>query len=155
MVRPGIMLYGLYPSDEVALDKVTLKPAMQLKARIAQIKNVPQGFKVSYGHTYITPCATRIATVPIGYADGYNRQLSSCGVMLVGGRLAPVIGRVCMDQTMLDVGHIEGVRPGDEVVIFGQQGETTLTVESMAQQLGTINYEIVATLMARVPRIIV
>lgn len=153
MVRPGIMLYGLYPSDEVSHNKIDLQPSMQLKARIAQVKSVPKGFKVSYGQTFTAPQDTRIATIPIGYADGYDRRLSSSGVMLVRGQRAPVIGRVCMDQTMLDVGHINGVRAGDEAVILGQQGESALTAEAMAKQLGTINYEIVSTVMDRVPRI--
>ncbi len=153
MVRPGIMLYGLYPSAEVAHDKIHLQPAMQLKARVAQVKNVPEGFKVSYGETYSTSHATRLATVPVGYGDGYSRQLSSSGVMLVRGQRAPVVGRVCMDQTIIDVGHIEGVRCGDEVVIIGRQGEAVLTAEEMARELGTINYEIVTTVMARVPRV--
>jgi alanine racemase len=153
MVRPGIMLYGLYPSAEVAHDKVELQPAMQLKARVAQVKNVPEGFKVSYGETYSTPCATRLATIPIGYADGYSRKLSSSGTMIVRGEHAPVVGRVCMDQTIIDVGHIEGVCCGDEVVILGQQGEAVITAEEIATELETINYEIVATLMARVPRV--
>jgi len=153
LVRPGIMLYGLYPSAEVAHHKVELQPAMQLKARVAQVKNVPAGFKVSYGHTYSTPYATRLATIPIGYADGYSRQLSSSGTMLVKGHRAPVVGRVCMDQTIIDVGHIEGVCCGDEVIIIGRQDGAVLSAEEMARELGTINYEIVATLMARVPRV--
>jgi alanine racemase len=143
----------LYPSAEVAHHKIELQPAMQLKARIAQVKTVSKGFKVSYGQTYTTPSATRLATVPIGYADGYSRHLSSSGVMLVKGMRAPVVGQVCMDQSIIDVGHIEGVHCGDEVVIIGHQNGAVLTAEEMALQLGTINYEIVATVMARVPRI--
>jgi alanine racemase len=153
MVRPGIMLYGLYPSDEVAKQNVNLQPAMQLKARIAQVKQVPQGFPVSYGHTYTARQATRIATIPVGYADGYERRLSSAGVMLVKGMRAPVIGRVCMDQTMIDVGHIPDVQAGDEAVIIGKQEGEELTADAMAVQLGTINYEIVSTFMARVHRV--
>lgn len=153
VVRPGIMLYGLYPSAEVNSQKIELQPAMQLKARVAQVKNVSRGFTVSYAHTYTTPGATRLATVPVGYADGYNRQLSSSGVMLVRGQRAPVVGRVCMDQTIIDVGHIQGVRGGDEVVIIGKQGDAVLSADEMALQLGTINYEVVASLMARVPRV--
>lgn len=153
MVRPGIMLYGLFPSDEVLNRQIDLKPAMQLKARIAQIKRVPKGFTVSYGHTYATPRETRLATLPIGYADGYCRLLSSRGVVLVNGHLAPVIGRVCMDQTMIDVGGIEGVQEGDEVVLIGKQGDRKVSAEMVAERVGTINYEIVSTLMDRVPRI--
>lgn len=153
MVRPGIMLYGLLPSDELINSHIDLKPAMQIKASVAQIKKVPYGFAISYGHTYVTPRETTIATVPIGYADGYNRLLSSCGVMIVSGHQSPVVGRVCMDQTMIDVGGIDAVREGDEVVILGKQGDQKITAEMIAKQIGTINYEIVASLMDRVPRV--
>ena len=153
MVRPGIASYGLYPSDEVNKKHVPLKPAMALKARIIHLKKVPAGFKVSYGSTHQTPKATTIATIPIGYADGLNRLLSSSGQMLVHGQRAPIIGRVCMDLTMLDVGHIDNVQVGDEVVIFGQQGSDSITVDEIASALNTINYEIVSTITARVPRV--
>jgi alanine racemase len=153
MVRPGIAIYGLYPSDEVQKNRVLLKPAMALKARIIHLKKVPAGFKVSYGSTHETQGSTTIATVPVGYADGLSRQLSNRGQMLVHGRRVPIIGRVCMDLTMLDVGSIENVQVGDEVVIFGQQNNETLTVDEMAALLNTINYEIVSTITARVPRV--
>ena len=153
MVRPGISIYGLYPSDEVRKERVPLKPAMALKARIIHLKEVPAGFKVSYGGTHETRKPTTIATVSVGYADGLNRLLSSRGQMLVHGQRAPIIGRVCMDLTMLDVGGIENVQLGDEVVIFGQQGNETLSVDEMAALLDTINYEIVSTITARVPRV--
>jgi alanine racemase len=153
MVRPGIASYGLYPSDEVDKKHVSLKPAMALKARIIHLKKVPAGFKVSYGSTHQTPKATTIATIPIGYADGLNRLLSSSGQMLVHGQRAPIIGRVCMDLTMLDVGHIDNVQMGDAVVIFGQQNSGSITVDEIASSLNTINYEIVSTITARVPRI--
>lgn len=153
MVRPGVMLYGLYPSDEIRKDTFDLKPAMQIKAKIAQVKDVPKGFSVSYGHTYTTPNATRLATVPIGYGDGFNRHLSSTGAMLVRRQRAPVVGRVCMDQTIIDVGHIKGVTTADEVTILGQQGDEIISADEMAQQLDTINYEVVTSLMSRVPRI--
>ena len=153
MVRPGIATYGLYPSEEVNTQHVFLKPAMTLKARIIHLKNVPAGFKVSYGITYETRKPTTIATVPIGYADGLNRLLSSRGQMLVHGQRAPIIGRVCMDLTMLDVGHIDGVQVGDEVVVFGQQGNANLTIDEMASLLNTINYELVTSITARVPRV--
>jgi alanine racemase len=153
LVRPGIAIYGLYPSDEVKQQRVLLKPAMALKVQIIQLKKVPAGFKVSYGMTYETSKPTTIATVPIGYADGLNRLLSSRGQMLVGGQRAPVIGRVCMDLTMLDVGSIENVRVGDEVVVFGQQANEILSVDEMAAALNTINYEIVTGISARVPRV--
>jgi alanine racemase len=153
LVRPGIMLYGLYPSAEVDKRRVALRPAMQVKARVAHVKAVPKGFKVSYGSTYETLRPTKIATVTVGYADGYRRLLSSCGYMLVHGCRAPVVGRVTMDQTMLDVGHIGHVSPGDEVVLFGTQGESSINVDEIASITGTINYEVVATIMARVPRV--
>ncbi len=155
MVRPGVMLYGLYPSDEVRRDTIELKPAMQIKAKIAQVKDVPKDFSVSYGHTYITSKATRLATVPIGYGDGFNRRLSSSGAMLVRGQRAPVIGRVCMDQTIIDVGHIKGVCTDDEVTVLGQQGDEIISADEIAHLLETINYEVVTSLMSRVPRVTV
>ncbi|NQU62834.1 MAG: alanine racemase, partial [SAR324 cluster bacterium] len=115
MVRPGIAQYGLWPSEESDRHLIDLKPVMSLKSRIIQLKEVPAGFKISYGSTYETAAPTRIATVPVGYADGYNRLLSSRGVMLVHGLRVPVVGRVCMDLTMLDVGQVDGVEIGDEV----------------------------------------
>jgi len=153
MVRPGLMLYGLYPSFEVDRSRVGLKPVLSLKSRIAQCKNVASGFKISYGSTFTTHSDTTIATIPVGYADGFARVLSSRGEMLVRGRRAPIAGRVCMDQTMLDVGHIDGVQPGDEVVMYGQQGQENLPVDEVAELCWTISYETVATVMARVPRI--
>jgi alanine racemase len=153
MVRAGISLYGLYPSDEIGQDKINLVPAMTLKARIIHLKPVAAGFKVSYGSTYTTPAPTTIATVPVGYADGYSRLLSNRGQMLVQGQRAPIVGRVCMDLTMLDVGHIADVNLDDEVVVFGRQGKTVLSADEVAALIDTINYEIVAALTARVPRI--
>ena len=153
LVRPGIAIYGLYPSDEVDRQRITLKPAMVLKSLIIQLKKVPAGFNVSYGSTYTTQQPTTIATVPIGYADGLNRLLSSRGQMLVGGQRVPIVGRVCMDLAMLDVGNVKNVQMGDEVVVFGPQGNETLTVDEMAATLDTINYEIVTGISARVPRV--
>ena len=153
MVRPGIAIYGLYPSPEVNKKRVSLRPAMALRARVIHIKKVPAGFNISYGITYKTKQATTIATVPVGYADGLNRLLSSRGQMLIHGKRAPIVGRVCMDFTMLDVGGIDNVRVGDEAVIFGPQGNDSLTVDEMASSLNTINYEIVSTITARVPRV--
>jgi len=151
MVRAGIAIYGLYPSDEVNKRRIVLKPAMTLKSKIVHLKKVPPGFKVSYGSTYKTPKPTTIASIPVGYADGFNRLLSSRGHMLVRGRRAPIVGRVCMDQTMLDVGHIPDVNLEDEVVIFGRQKDESITVDEIAASLNTINYEIVSALTARVP----
>ena len=151
MVRAGIAIYGLYPSDEVNKRRIALKPAMTLKSKVVHLKKVPPGFKVSYGSTYQTPKPTTIASIPVGYADGFNRLLSSRGHMLVRGRRAPIVGRVCMDQTMLDVGHIPDVDLEDEVVIFGRQEDESITVDEIAATLNTINYEIVSALTARVP----
>jgi alanine racemase len=153
LVRAGIALYGLRPSDRVDLGRVSLKPAMTLKARIVHTKRVPAGFTVSYGSTFKTKSASVIATVPIGYADGYRRRLSNRGQMTVRGCRAPIAGRVCMDQTMLDVSHIPEVTAGDEVVVFGPPGDGVVTADDLATELKTINYEIVSTIMARVPRI--
>lgn len=153
MVRPGISLYGLYPSAEVDRNRAVLQPAMSLKTRIVHLKSVPAGFKVSYGMTYATRQPTTIATVPIGYADGYSRWLSSQGQMLVRGRRVPVVGRVCMDLTMLDVGGIPDVELEDEVVVFGRQGSACITADALAVSLHTINYEVVSTVTARVPRV--
>lgn len=152
MVRGGIAMYGLPPSDEVNLQKLSLTPAMSLKSRIIHLKQVPAGFKVSYGMTHETSAPTTIATVSIGYADGLNRLLSSRGYMLVRGRRASIVGRVCMDLTMLDVGHIPEICMGDEAVVFGRQGKEMIHVDDIASLLNTINYEVVATITRRVPR---
>ncbi len=153
MVRPGIATYGLYPSIEINQGNAVLKPVMALKSSIIHLKKVSAGFNVSYGITYRTDQPTTIATVPVGYADGFNRLFSSSGRMLVRGQCAPIIGRVCMDLTMLDVSNIPDAQIEDEVVIFGQQGDASITADEMASQLNTINYEIVSSVMARVPRI--
>jgi len=153
MVRPGIATYGLYPSDEVNKNNAALKPVMTLKSRIVHIKQVPAGFNVSYGITYQTQNPTTIATVPIGYADGFNRLLSNQGHMLVHGQKAPIVGRVCMDLTMLDVGGVPGVEIEDEVIVFGRQGNEAITADEVAADLNTINYEIVSTITGRVARV--
>jgi len=155
LVRPGISLYGFYPSAEVNRERISLTPAMMLKTRIIHIKMVPAGFHISYGLTYQTENPTVIATVSAGYADGLNRLLSSRGQMLVRGSRAQIVGRICMDLTLLDVGHIPDVRIGDEVVIFGGQGQEGIPVEEMAEALNTIHYEIVTSLSSRVERVYV
>lgn len=155
MVRPGIALYGLSPFDAPLREGVELRPAMTLKSRIIHLKTIPAGTPISYGATWWAKTDTQIATIPIGYADGYRRNLSSVGKMLVRGRKAPVVGRVCMDLTMLDVGDIPDVETGDEVVVFGSQDKVTLPADELARQLGTINYEIVSALTARVPKVYV
>lgn len=156
MVRAGISIYGLYTSEEVDRSIIKLKPAMALKTKIIHLKKVPAGFKVSYGTTYETEKPTTIATVSIGYADGLNRLLSSKGRMLVcGGQSAPIVGRVCMDMTMLDVGEIPEVVMEEEAVVFGKQGNASISVDEIASTINTINYEVVSTIMERVPRIYV
>ncbi|MBU0970259.1 MAG: alanine racemase [Proteobacteria bacterium] len=151
MVRTGIALYGLWPSDETDHTRITLKPAMSILSKIIHLKSVPKGFAVSYGSTHLTKTATRIATIPIGYADGYSRQLSNQGQMLVRGIKASIVGRVCMDFTMIDVGHIPDCVLGDEVVVMGAQGNGKITADDIAATLGTINYEITASLTTRMP----
>ena len=153
MVRPGIATYGLYPSDEVNKRSIELKPAMALKSRIIHLKRVPAGFSISYGATFHTKRPTTIATVPVGYADGLNRLLSSAGQMLVHGHKVPIVGRVCMDLTMLDVGELSGVEIEDEVVVFGRQGNEAIAADEIAAQVNTINYEIVTSITGRVPRV--
>jgi alanine racemase len=136
-------------------NRVALKPVMRLMTKIIHLKKVPKGFTVSYNMTHTTQNPTLIATVPMGYADGYNRLLSSKGVMLVRGHKAPVVGRVCMDLTMLDVGHIPGVALGDEVVVFGCQDGESIPVEDLARAAGTISYEIYTRIGDRIQRVYV
>jgi alanine racemase len=155
MVRPGIATYGLYPSDEVNKSRVNLKPVMTLKSKIIHLKKVPAGFNISYGITHQTKKTTTIATVPVGYADGFRRLLSNRGHMLVHGQKVPIVGRICMDLTMLDVGSVPGVAIEDEVVVFGQDGNETITADEVASSLNTINYEIVSTITGRVTRVYV
>jgi alanine racemase len=153
LVRAGIAIYGLPPSAETNLEGIHLQPAMALKARLVQVKAVPAGFTVSYGATHTTVKPTVVATVAAGYADGYSRGLSNRGQMLVHGVAAPVIGRVCMDLTMLDVGRIPAAAIGDEAVLFGRQGPAQIGADDLARTLGTISYEILTGIAARVPRI--
>lgn len=153
LVRPGIAIYGLYPSEWVDQNKILLKPALSLKTRIIQLKRVPARFKVSYGCTFETPQESILATVPVGYADGYSRLFSAKGEMLVRGKRAKVVGRVCMDQLVLDVTHIEDVALEDEVVIIGTQDEETISADELAVKAETIHYEIVSSILTRVPKI--
>lgn len=151
-VRAGIILYGLFPSQKLC-GKMNLIPVMQIKSVVAQTKYVEPDTAVSYGGTYKTNKKTKIATVPIGYADGYTRSLGNRAKMLVGGKFAPVVGRVCMDQLMLDISEIEQVKVGDEVTVIGTDGENSITFEEIAALTGTINYEVVCVVGKRVPRI--
>jgi alanine racemase len=152
MVRPGIALYGLDPSSEVCLP-AEFRPALSFKAQVAQVKDIPEGECISYGCTYITDQPTRVAILPVGYADGFRRAPTNWGSVLVHGQEAPLLGRVCMDQCIIDITHIPHVRVGDEVVLIGRQGTASLSAEQVAQRLGTINYEVVSEILARVPRV--
>lgn len=153
MVRPGIILYGIYPSDEVKREKIDLKPVMSFKTRVSHVKKVPAGTPISYGGTFITQRESIIATLPVGYADGYSRLLSSKAEVLIRGRRAPLVGRICMDQCMVDVTDVPGVMPGDDVELFGEGKDGGVTADELARIVGTIPYEIVCGISKRVPRI--
>ncbi|MDO4397530.1 MAG: alanine racemase [Oscillospiraceae bacterium] len=150
MVRLGIIMYGLYPEKWVDDGSVDIKPAMRIVSHIIHIKDVPAGTGVSYGHTYFTKEKTRIATVCIGYADGYQRALSNKGRVLINGDFAPIVGRVCMDQLMVDVTGLKNAKVGDEVTLLGKDGENTITPEEIAELTGTVNYEVVCQFQKRV-----
>lgn len=153
MFRVGIALYGYYPSDEMDKAAFALQPAMELKSTAFYLKKVPAGTPVGYGASYVTERETTIATVSIGYGDGYPRALSNCGAMLVRGHRAPIIGRVCMDQVMLDVTDIPGVCEGDPVTVIGRDGENEITAEEVAALAGSFNYELLCDLGKRIPRV--
>lgn len=152
-VRAGITIYGIYPSEEVERDIVDLKPVMELKSHISYVKEVQPGTEVSYGGTYVTERMTKMATVPVGYADGYPRALSGKGWVLVHGKKAPICGRVCMDQFMIDVTDIENVKMGDEVTLLGKDGEETITADTLGDLSGRFSYELICDINKRVPRI--
>ena len=152
MVRPGDILYGMNPSPECA-GMISLKPVLALHSVVASVKRVGAGAQVSYGRTHTLTEAADVAVVPIGYADGYRRALSRRSRVLINGQYAPVIGTVCMDQMMVDVGSIPGVKRGDSVVIIGEQGGNHVSVDELAELLGTINYEITCLLTKRIPRV--
>ena len=152
MVRSGIVTYGLYPSDEVAPQALPVKPVMQWVSRVAFVKTLPAGRAIGYGSTYTTTRETVVATLPVGYADGYRRSLSNAFHVLIHGKKAPILGRVCMDQIMVDVTQIPDVKLDDKVILIGTSGGETITAEDMAAATGTINYEIVCGLSRRIPR---
>jgi Alr-MurF fusion protein len=153
MVRPGIAIYGLDPSLDVRLPS-GFRAALSFKTQVSQVKMLPAGECISYGCTYVTERPTKIAVLPVGYADGFRRAPANWGNVLIAGQEAPLLGRVCMDQCVIDVTHIaQEVRMGDEVVLIGRQGQATLTAEQVAERLGTINYEVVSEILARVPRV--
>lgn len=153
MVRSGIITYGYSPSEETDVSGLELRPAMQLKSKVTDIKRIGAGVGVSYGGTYETTEPIDVATFGIGYADGYFRSLSNKAEVIIGGGVAGVIGRVCMDQTMADVSHIKNIKIGDEVILFGTDGNNTITVDSVAALAGTINYEVLSVVGKRIPRV--
>ena len=153
MVRLGVALYGLFPSDEVDHTKVRLRPAMQVFSHVIHVKTVEQGTPIGYGGAYVAPDRRTIATVSIGYADGFNRAFTGCGSVLVGGKECPVVGKVCMDQIMVDVTNADPVKPGDLVVIIGSDGKNTLTADGLGEKIGTIGYEVICNFMSRVHRV--
>ena len=155
LVRAGIAIYGLYPSEEVDKEKVQLKPALSLKSHIAFVKDIPAGTPVSYGGDFVSEHQMRIATTPIGYGDGYPRSLSDTGYVLIRGKKAPIIGRICMDQFMVDVSDIPEVKFGDKVTLIGSDQEEYLPVEKLSELSGRFNYEFVCDLGKRIPRVYV
>lgn len=152
MVRAGVLIYGLVP-DPACAGKIDLRPAMELKSVISMVKEVKAGSKISYGRTFTAPRDMRIATVPIGYADGYHRSLSNRGKMLVDGKFAPIVGRICMDQLMLDVTEIPTARDGMQITIVGEEQGQHITMEEVAQMTDTVHYEIMCVIGRRVPRV--
>lgn len=155
MVRSGIITYGMYPSDEVDPSLLPLRPALQWLSRVTHVKTLPAGREISYGGTFVTKADTVVATLPVGYADGYRRNLSGRFHVLIHGEKAPILGRICMDQMMVDVTHIPGVTVGDNVTLVGTDGENTITMEEISAQAFSFNYEFVCGISRRVPRLYV
>lgn len=155
MARAGIILYGLYPSDEVETAVLDLKPVMELISHVAFVKSVNKGDSISYGRTFIAEKEMKIATVPVGYADGYPRLLSNKGRVIINGKYAPIVGRICMDQFMVDVSEIDNINVGDEVILIGSQNGKSVTADEIARLTDTINYEVVCGISKRVPREVV
>ena len=152
-VRPGIIQYGYYPSNEVNKNDINIKPVLTWKTRVVHIKEVDENEYIGYGKTYKTSKKTVIATLPVGYADGYSRGLSNKGSVIIKGKLAPIIGNVCMDQFMIDVTNIEGVETGDEVILLGSYGDVKFDADDMANILDTISYEVLCLIGRRAPRL--
>lgn len=152
-VRPGIILYGYYPSKEVLKENLDLKTVLSLKACISHIKKLPSGEYISYGRKYKTDKESIIATLPIGYADGYTRLLFNKAKVIINGTVAPIVGNICMDQCMVDVTNVKDVKLGDEVILLGEDGDLKINADTIADSLGTINYEILCMISKRVPRV--
>ena len=153
MVRSGIITYGMYPSDEVDKGLLSLRPALQWLSRVSHVKTLPAGREISYGGTYVTKADTVVATIPVGYADGYRRNLSGKFHVLIRGQKAPILGRICMDQMMVDVTAIPGVTVGDKVTLVGTDGAETITMEEISARADSFNYEFVCGISRRVPRL--
>lgn len=153
MVRCGIATYGIYPSDMVHKERVELIPAMEIKTHVIYVKDVEAGVGISYGATYITDRKRRIATIPVGYADGYSRNLSNCGKVIIHGQYAPVVGRICMDQFMVDVTDISDVKQGDTVTLLGRDADAYISAEELAEWSHSFAYELVCTVGKRIPRV--
>ena len=154
-VRPGIILYGCYPSNEVDKKQLSIKPVMSIKANIIHLKDVPENFSVGYGRKYISEKPARIATIALGYADGYPRPYSAKAKVIVNGVVCPIAGNICMDQCMIDVSNVPNVKVGDEVIVMGSDGVNTILADDIAEATGTINYEIVCAFGQRLPKVYV
>ena len=153
MVRDGICVYGMYPSDEVDKTRLKLRPAMEIKSYVSFVKKVGAGVEIGYGGTYITTKETTVATIPVGYADGYSRALSNRGRVLIKGKSFPIIGRICMDQFMVDISDFSGIKQGDEVTLVGRDGDEYISIEEIADMSYSFNYEFVCDVGKRVPRV--
>ncbi|MGN0385717.1 MAG: alanine racemase [Lachnospiraceae bacterium] len=153
VVRAGITLYGLAPSDEVDMNRIALKPALSLYSTVVFVKEMPEGSPVSYGGTFVTPKKMRVATIPLGYGDGYPRSLSNKGYVLICGKKAPILGRICMDQFMVDVTDIPEAKEGSKVTLIGTDGNETITTDELGVLSGRFNYELVCDLGKRIPRV--
>ena len=153
MVRPGIIMYGCYPSNEVDKTLIDLKPVMSVKANIVHLKDVPAGFSVSYGRSFITERPSKIATIELGYSDGYPRPYSKHAQVIVNGTLAPIAGNICMDQCMIDVTDVPDVKLGNEVIVMGSDGKLTISADDIASATGTISYEILCAFGQRLPKV--
>lgn len=153
MVRAGVIMYGMYPSNDVDYQGLSLKPAMKFKTRVINVKNVDEGAGISYGRSYVTQVTQRIATIAVGYADGYSRVLSGKAWAIVDGVKVKQLGRICMDQCMIDASSVNNINIGDEVTLFGESGGLNIPIEDVAEEMGTINYEIACIVGKRIPRI--
>src|SRR3989338_8541500 len=152
MVRPGLMMYGIYPKKSL-MKNIFLRPALTLKTKITHLKSMPKGRGISYGTTYVTRKSTKIATIPVGYGDGYSRHFSNKAEVLINGIRCPIVGRVCMDMSMVDVGHLKNVKVGDDVILIGRQGSYIIRAEELAGLINTIPYEVLCNIGHRWPRI--